>query len=93
MWQLNENMCHQEPEAALRSLMYYLYCARDLELVMFNHAAQLYWEAKEHFGLLHWQADYLPLSHLDTGWEGEGGTNWEHSIETYPLPYVQLDDQ
>ena len=30
---------------------------------------------------------------LDTGREGDGGTNWESSIETYTLPYVKLDSQ
>ena len=25
--------------------------------------------------------------------EGEDGTNWESSIETYTLPYVKLDSQ
>ena len=26
---------------------------------------------------------------VDIMWEGEGGTNWESSIETYTLPYVE----
>ena len=30
---------------------------------------------------------------LDTGREGDGGTNWENSIETYTLPRVKLDSQ
>ena len=28
---------------------------------------------------------------VDKAGEGEGGTNWESSIETYTLPYVKLD--
>ena len=26
---------------------------------------------------------------VDTAGEGEGGTNWEGNVETYPLPYVK----
>ena len=29
----------------------------------------------------------------DTGGEGEGGTNWESSTETYALRYVKFDSQ
>ena len=28
--------------------------------------------------------------HVDTGWKGEGGTNWEIRIDIYTLPYVKL---
>ena len=28
---------------------------------------------------------------VDIGWDGEGGTNWKSSIETYALPYEKLD--
>ena len=30
---------------------------------------------------------------MDTMGEGEGGTDWESSMETQTLPYVQLDSQ
>ena len=30
---------------------------------------------------------------VDIGWEGEGGTNWESSIETHAFPYEKLDSQ
>ena len=26
---------------------------------------------------------------VDTAGEGEGGTNWQNSMETYALPYVK----
>ena len=32
-----------------------------------------------------WDIDRL----VDTAWEGEGGKNWESSMETYTLPYVK----
>ena len=27
--------------------------------------------------------------HVDTGWEGEGGTNWDIRIDIYTLPCVK----
>ena len=31
--------------------------------------------------------------HVDTGWEGEGGTNWEITMDIYTLPCVKIDSQ
>ena len=36
---------------------------------------------------------YIANRLVDTGQEGEGGANWESSIETYTLPYIKLDSQ